>query len=116
MKLDCGTFYIDQIEFEGPPNICIIKATSIPVSGSFKGVRKSAAFENSTLRDIVAKLAGNSGFGIDYRASVNPSIKRIDQDEESDAYISRLCTNFGLSTKFQDRKVIIFDEAEYDQQ
>lgn len=117
LKLDCGTFYVDEIDYTGPPNICIIKATSIPVAGSFKGVRKNRGYENTTLKDLAISVGAESNMGVDYRATINPPIKRTDQDEESDAFLlRRLCTNYGLMCKNQDDKILIFDEAELDQQ
>ncbi len=121
LTLDCGTFYVDKIDFIGTPNVCTIKANSIPIAGTFKGFNKDRAWENSSLKDIASQLAGESGMSLNYRASVNPTLKRVDQDEESDAaVIRRLCDNHGLSMKIQGSgnttSVIILDEAELDTQ
>ncbi len=118
LKLDCGTFYVDEVTFEGPPNVCIVKATSIPVSGNFKN-KGNQAFENSTVKDIITKLASDAGITVDYQAKTNPSIKRFDQDEESPGYaIKRLAERNGLMSKMDGKKksLLIFDEADLDQQ
>ena len=115
LQLQCGTFYVDEIEFNGPPNTCTIKATSIPTLGQFKGVKSNAAFENLSLKDIITKLA--SPIPVNYKPAFNPMIDRLDSDEESNGFaIKRICDRNGLSVKMQDGTLIVTDESELDQQ
>jgi uncharacterized protein len=117
LKLDCGTFFVDTIDYSGPPNVCIIKATSIPTTGSFKGFRHNQAFENSTIKDICTKMAGDAGMTVNYMPNRNPVIDRFDQDEEGDSFaIKRLCDRNGMNVKLQDKTLIITDEALLDTQ
>ena len=117
LEINCGSFYVDCIEYSPNPSVVVIKATSIPISGSFKGVAKSNGWENQTLKQIAERIAKESGMKLDYRAEDNPKISRCDQDFESDGrLLMRLVSDAGLCAKVQEKTIIIFDEAELDKQ
>ena len=117
LEVECGSFYVDRIEYSSNPSIVTIKATSLPVSGSFKGVVKNKGWENQTLKQIAEQIAKESGLKLDYRAKDNPQMARCDQDYESDGrLLLRLATQAGLCVKVQKKTLIIFDEEELDKQ
>ena len=116
MTLQCGAFFIDKLTYSGDPDICIIEATSIPISGTFKGYHKNRAWENTSLSQIFSQLAGESGMSLDFRAP-DVQVERVDQDEESDGFLmDRLSKRNGLHTKVQNKTLIVTDEAQLDQQ
>jgi len=49
-ELDCGSFEIDSVDFNGPPDTVTIKAMSIPVSSSIRNSEKTRAWEDTTLQ------------------------------------------------------------------
>ncbi len=112
--LDCGVFEIDEIEPSGFPELFTIKAASAAVSKSVRAERKTVAWESITLREVAGKLAVSHGMTSYYEAPV-VSFSRIDQRDESDlSFLSRICTENGLSLKVADEKLIIFDGKDFE--
>lgn len=112
--LDCGVFEIDEIEPSGFPELFTIKAASAAVSKSIRAEKKTVAWESITLREIVGKLAATHGMGAYYEAPV-VAFSRIDQRDESDlSFLSRLCTQNGLSLKVSGEKLIVFDGKDFE--
>lgn len=117
VTLDCGLFFVDNSTCLNPPAVYVVKATSIPISGNFKNKKGGDAWEKITLKELCGVLAQRNGLGLDYRATENPMLSRIDQDDESDAaVVRRVASNFGLVVKVTKRKLTVIDEAEYDKQ
>ena len=117
LQVDCGSFYVDRIDYGSNPSVVEIKATSIPVSSTLKSVVKNNAWENQTIKQIAEQIARESGMTLDYRAKENPVMARCDQDEESDGtLLMRLATDAGLCLKVQKKTIILFDEAALDAQ
>ena len=46
LQVECGSFYVDRIEYNSNPSVIDIKGTSIPVSSTLKSVVKNNAWEN----------------------------------------------------------------------
>ena len=117
LQVECGSFYVSRIDYSSSPSVVEIKATSIPVSSTLKGIVKSNGWENQTLKQIAEFIAKEAGMKLDYRAGENPQMARCDQDYESDGrLLLRLTTDAGLCLKVQKQTIIIFDEAELDAQ
>ena len=117
LQVECGSFYVSRIDYSSSPSVVEIKATSIPVSSTLKGIVKSNGWENQTLKQIAEFIAKEAGMKLDYRAKENPQMARCDQDYESDGrLLLRLTTDAGLCLKVQKQTIIIFDEAELDAQ
>jgi uncharacterized protein len=114
-KLECGTFYVLDVDYDEPPGTVTIFATSLRMDSNFRDSKVSTAYENTTLKDIAAQVAQKHGLTLDYQAPDNPQIKRLDQDQESDAeFLKRKCESQGLQMKNQDGKLIIFDEKDHE--
>jgi phage protein D len=114
-KLECGTFYVLDVDYDEPPGTVTIFATSLRMDSNFKDSKVSTAYENTTLKDIAAQVAQKHGLTLDYQAPDNPQIKRLDQDQESDAeFLKRKCESQGLQMTNKDGKLIIFDEKDYE--
>lgn len=112
--LYCGTFEIDDVDIAGPPSTMTIKAVSTGISSKLRQEKHTSAWEDTTLEEIAGELAGNSDFQLFYEAP-EKSYQRVDQREESDlAFLSRITEEAGLSLKVADRRVVIFDEQEYE--
>lgn len=114
-KLECGAFYVLDVDYDDPPNTVTIYATSLRMDSNFKDSKVSTAYENTTLKDIASQVAKKHNLTLDYQATDIPQIRRLDQDEESDAeFLKRQCRQQGLQMKNQDGKLIIFDEKDYE--
>jgi phage protein D len=114
-ELDCGTFFLDQIDFAGPPNTVAIKASSIPQDG-IKTTKRYRAWEDTGLQDIAAQIAGEHGLGLVWDTAEAPARKRVDQVEMPNLeFLRDLAKDFGLSLKLFNKQLIFYSEAEYEQ-
>ncbi len=115
-SLKCGTFAIDEISAQGPPDAVTIKAVSSLTAKDFKRVQKSKAWENLTFKTIVEDIAAAHSLGAFFQADENPEFIRQDQKEESDlAFLNRLCRENDLSLKLSDEKIIVFQGRKFEQ-
>ena len=93
--MSCGTFSIDEIEINSIPDVVQIKAISVPITGKLR-TSKSTAHENTTLKDIVNKVASDNGLTVQGEIG-DLSFVRITQNEENDlAFLKRLADRFGF--------------------
>jgi phage protein D len=115
LLLDCGSFYIDQVEFSLPEHTLSIKANPIPPSAKVKGTKKTKGFESTNLKAIAEKMAADGGMTVQYESSVNPIYKRVDQTEESDLeFLKKRTGDASLKMKISRDKIVVFDEADYE--
>src|SRR5215831_7720418 len=112
LNLDCGTLWIDEIEFELPQHTVTIKATSIPTSSYLKSTDDTRGWENHTLREIAKQIVEDEQkMKLDYRAQFNPSYSRVEQTEQSSLeFLLHRCRDAKLAIKVFRNGVIIFDE------
>ena len=114
--LDCGQFELDNVTVDGPPNTVTIKATSLSYTNAIRQTEKSKSWENVTLSQILEFITKKSGMGYMFISSKNPKYTRVEQYRQSDiAFLSRLCHNAGCSLKVTSNIVVIFDQAEFEQ-
>lgn len=114
--LDCGQFELDNVTVDGPPNTVTIKATSLSYTNAIRQTEKSKSWENVTLSQILEFITKKSGKGYMFISSKNPKYTRVEQYRQSDiAFLSRLCHNAGCSLKVTSNIVVIFDQAEFEQ-
>lgn len=114
-QLYCGKFYVDTLGVSGSPRIFTIRAVSIPLNKPIRKKLKSKAWEKNTLKGIAEEIAKAAGIKLIFDSSENPSFDRQDQSAESDLkFLSRLCEDAGLSLKFTDDTIVIFDQASYE--
>lgn len=114
-ELYCGKFFVDSVRVSGAPRVFEIRAVSVPLNKPIRKKLKTRAWEKTTLKAIAQQIASASGVRLLYDAQENPTLDRQDQSKESDLkFISRLCEDAGLSLKFTDERIVIFDQASYE--
>lgn len=114
--LDCGQFELDNVTVDGPPNTVTIKATSLSYSNAIRQTEKSKSWENVTLSQIVEFITKKSAMGYMFISTKNPKYTRVEQYRQSDiAFLSQLCHNAGCSLKVTSNILVIFDQAEFEQ-
>lgn len=114
--LDCGQFELDSVKVDGPPNTVTIKGTSLSYSNAIRQTKKSKNWENVTLSQIVDFIAKKSAMAFMYMSSKNPKYEHTEQYCQSDIeFLSQLCHNAGCSLKISNNIIIIFDQAEFEQ-
>lgn len=112
--LPCGLFEIDEIGCNGPPNVVDLKAVSIPITNSINTEKRTKAWENINLSDIVGEIASRNGMNIMFDTEGNHFFDRVDQNQESDlVFLKRICRDIGHGIKVTNLRVVIFDEKKY---
>ena len=115
-----GSFVVDEVSVEGPPDIISISASSSPFvsdragggAASFNS-RKSRSFEGKTIQEIVETIAGECGL----TAAVDSTLGKIKVDHivqtgESDAnFLIRIARKFGGVLKPADGRLVMSSEA-----
>ena len=113
-RLDCGTFYIDDVSFKGPPDTISIKGLSIPFPEGGKNAAQTRAWEDATLPTILGDVAKSAGLGLVYDAPVF-LYDRVDQVRETDlAFAKRMAKKEGLAVKVTKSQLIIYSEVAYE--
>lgn len=111
---ECGIFYINHVDFKGPPNQVDIKATSIPPNG-VKHQKKYKSWENSNLKEISGQIASANNLTLFYDTQENPVVKRTDQVDKSDIeYLRDRCKEAKLSLKIHKKQLVVYSEEEYE--
>jgi uncharacterized protein len=116
-EFDCGTFFIDEIGYAGPPNTVTIKATSIPVATGIKSTKKYRFWEDTPVQAIAAQVAGEHGLALiwDVGKMIIGNLKRVDQVEMPDLeFLRDLAKDWSIKLKIFNRKLIMYSEEEYE--
>jgi phage protein D len=116
IKLDCGRFWIDSVDFELPAHTVSVKASSLPTDVRIKTSDETRGWEKSSLQDIAGQIAEENGMLLDWQADVNPRYKRVEQTEESGLrFLKRRANDAKLAIKVHRNKLVFFDEQSYEE-
>lgn len=114
-ELNCGTFFVDGMDFNGPPRTVSIKAVSIPLDVSVRRLVKSRAWEKQSLSAIAKKIADESQIELLFDSEDDPTFDRQEQSRESDLkFLKRICNENGLSVKVTDQQLAVFSKSKYE--
>lgn len=116
LKLQCGTFHVDGLTFEGAPDIMTIKAASFPVSSEVRQEKHSKAWEKVKLSSIAQEFASRAGLKLMKEVVADPTYERLEQREETDfGFLLELLKQEGIACKVVSGQLVLFDEAKYEQ-
>lgn len=119
VRIPLGTFYIDDIGLSGGGNTTSsveLNTVSIP-DGVVRDIARTRSWEKVQLKVVAQDVANSAGLGLHVDTDENPTLDRVEQTDEADlAFLKRLCNDNGLCLKVADKKIVIFDEAKYDEQ
>lgn len=116
-KLECGQFELDSVVAQGPPSTITIKGTSLPYHSNIRQTKKSKSWENYSLSRIVAEIAENNNMTYMFLSDTDTSYERVEQYKISDiAFLSKLCEDAGCSLKITNNIIVIFDQAQFENQ
>lgn len=114
-ELFCGTFFVDSIDFSGPPRTVSIRAVSIPLNKSIRRLVRSRAWEKQNISAIAKKIADAAKLELFFDSDDDPVFDRQDQSRESDLkFLSRICSENGLSVKVTDTQLVVFSKEKYE--
>lgn len=111
LKLDCGTFMIDEIELSGPPDVVSIRALAVGIHGRLKTQKGGRNHEGKTLTEIVRTIASINGFTVQGTIA-DIRFGRIAQHRETDLqFLSRLAAEYGHTFSIRG-KVLVFTKTD----
>lgn len=115
LRLHCGVFEVDQVGFDGPPDVLSIEAVSAATTSNIRREKKTKAYENTTLEAIAGDIAKRQGLELVYESGDTVSLGRVDQRGQSDLeFLQRQAEAHGLKLKVTDDKLVLFDDEEAD--
>lgn len=113
-QLDCGTFFVDDVNLKGPPDAVTVKALSIPFKDGGKQTKFTRAWENATLPTILGDVARSAGLTLVYDAPVY-TYERMDQTKETNlGFAKRIAKVEGLSVKVMKEQLIVYEQLKYE--
>ena len=115
-----GSFIVDEVNVEGPPDRITVQASSTPFVNDRGGggqaaftSRKSRSFEGKTLGEIVQTIAGDCGLTASVDSELSSiQVPHVAQVGESDAnLLIRLARRYGGILKPADGRLVLASEA-----
>ena len=113
-KLSCGSFTVDDVSASGEPLQLSIGAVSAPVDKDFSATKRTATWENVTLRYIAETIAAKAGLALVYDGS-EINIASEEQNATDSSFLSGLCKDYGFSVKIYNNKIVVFEREAYKQ-
>ncbi|AAU36691.1 phage late control D family protein [[Mannheimia] succiniciproducens] len=111
LLVDIGEFEIDEVEYRYKPSTINLKALSTGISKANRTL-KPKAYENTTLAQVVAKVADSLKLKLVGKIKAIP-IKRITQYQERDVeFLARLAREYHHSFKIVGSQLIFTDKTE----
>lgn len=116
-RLPCGSFDVDTVELQGPPDTVNIKAVSIPFDSVIRQETRTKGWDNISLKAIAQEIASKAGLTLLYSAEDNPTYDRLDQTEQSDlSFLQETAAGEAIALKVTDGQLVLFDEQLYEEQ
>lgn len=113
LKLQCGTFSLDDISFSGIPDVMNMGAISAPASEAFKETERTKTWEDVTIEQMASDIATRYNLALVYDAETI-KIATVEQSGATDSsFLESICKDYGLSLKVYSNKLVIFDREAY---
>lgn len=104
-QIPCGTFEVDEIELEGPPDTITIRALAAPIKGKLR-TKRSRAHENKTLKQIAQTIAGENGLSVSGEIE-EVRFTRITQNRETDlGFLKRISYEYGHVFSVRNKQLV----------
>lgn len=115
VSLPCGVFEIDNPAFSGPPDVMTLRGISVPLNVSLMDEKKNKAWESVTFKKVIEDIGKVLELPTVIESKWNGYFDRLELKKESYwSFLKGVCSRDGLSSKIFDKKIVIFDEAEYE--
>jgi phage protein D len=109
--LECGTFEIDEIEMDGPPDVVAIKALGAGVKRSVR-THEGRHYENTTLAKVAADIAKRNALVLhnnDKKKFEKMPIAYVAQAFETDlGFLKRLFEEYGYGYRQRDKDLYVY--------
>lgn len=109
--LPCGTFEVDEVQLQGPPDVVRIRALAAGVKRSVR-TRNGRAYEDTTLADVARAVAQRNRLQL--RGTIEPiPIARVTQVFETDlAFLLRVAQSYGYAFSVRGNQLCFFRRAQ----
>lgn len=112
--LNCGKFFVDEVDFKGPPDTFTIKAISYPIKAGGKNTKRTKAWSSAKLSVVCADLATSAGLGFIFDGK-DVFLDRVEQVQQTDlSFAKELNRKYGNSIKVQDGNLVVYNEKKYE--
>jgi len=113
-RVKCGTFYVDSLDYSGPPDTISIGAVSYPIAGGLKREKKTKAWEKVTFKQIASRIATAAKLKLIFETA-DVKYDRMDQTEQSDiAFLAQLAEKESSSVKVTNDAIVIYDDYKFE--
>lgn len=100
----CGTFEVDEIQLDGPPDTVSFRALAAPITGKLR-TQNSKAYEKQTLKQIANTIASKHGMSVQGEIE-DVRFDRITQNRETDlGFLKRISYEYGHVFSVRDKKL-----------
>ncbi|WP_233214048.1 contractile injection system protein, VgrG/Pvc8 family [Achromobacter sp. MYb9] len=105
--VDKGTFVVDEVAFEGPPDTITLRARSADMKSALR-TRTERSFHKQTIREIVETVAkAHQLTAVVGQRFANVKLQHIDQTNESDvAFLNRIGKRYDAVATIKDGKLL----------
>ncbi|WP_372714749.1 phage late control D family protein [Ilyobacter sp.] len=115
ISLPCGEFEIDNPSFSGPPDVMVLKGISVPLSVSLMDAKKNRSWEKMSFKKIVEDIGKILDLKTVIESKWDGYFDRLEIKKESYwNFLKDVCSKDGISVKIFDKKIVVFDESEYE--
>lgn len=112
IRLNCGSFVLDEVKFAGGPLSATIGGLAIPANESFKTRERTKTWKNVTIQKMEQEIAGRYNLQASY-SGPKITIASIEQSDKNDsAFLYEVCKKYGLSMKVFCNKIVVYDQTE----
>ena len=111
IKINCGSFTLDDVKFSGNPMTLTLDCVSAPASESFQTRERDKTWENVSISGIAGEIAGRYSLALSYSGSA-VKIKKLEQSESDSTFLYNLCKSYGLSMKVYKKKLVIYEQGQ----
>lgn len=115
VEINIGTFYVDNIQFSGPPDTVKIKAISIDITKDIMDSKKNRVWENVTIKRVAQDIAKECGLELIWEADFNRKYTRLAEKLESHFnFLKRITKEAGIDVKLYNDRLVLFEEEVYE--
>jgi phage protein D len=107
--LPCGSFQVDEIELQGPPDAVHLRCIAAGITPALR-TPTSARFESQTLAEIAATVAARHGFTvIDASPASSLIFSRVTQRQETDLqFLHRLANAYNYDFSVRGTQLVFY--------
>lgn len=113
-KIYCGCFAVDSLQYSGYPEKLQLSGISTPTDSNFNVKQKNRTWSKTTIKVIMESIAAEAGIELAFDAE-DVKIDSVNQTGKTDlAFAYSLCSEYGLSLKLYNNKMIVYDQTAYE--